>query len=122
MAMLSGCIERFYPDESYLETGTLVINAHLTNQPGIQEVEISRSAPLIYPKFEPVRGSFVEVIREDGAFSEFYEDRPGYYGSDLDEEFLQTGMSYRIRVTTPDGNEYESDFDKLRPVPEIDSI
>lgn len=27
-----------------------------------------------------------------------------------------------IHVITPDGNEYQSAFDRLRPVPEIDSI
>jgi len=119
---LSACIERYYPDESKLKTGTLVINAHLTNQQGMQEIEISRSAPLIYPKLPPVQGSFAELIREDGETREFSENRPGFYGCDLDEEFLQTGLSYSVHIILPDGNEYESEYDKLRPVPEIDSI
>ncbi len=122
LVMTTGCIERYYPEESDLKTGTLVINAHLTNLTGIQEIEISRSSPLLYPKFDPILGSFAEVIREDGEYREFVEDQPGFYGSFLDADFLRTGMSYQIHVITPDGNEYESDFDKLRPVPEIDSI
>ena len=122
MVLISGCIERYYPEEDKLRTGTLVINAHINNQAGFQEIEISRSAPLLYPKFEPVQGSFAELIREDGVSKEFFENRPGFYGSELDDEFLQTGMSYYIHVITPEGNEYESDYDKLRPVPEIDSI
>lgn len=120
--LISGCVERYYPEENDLKTGTIVINAHLTDRPGIQKVEISRSGPLLESYFDPVSGSFAEVIREDGEFREFYENRPGNYGSDLDEVFLQTGMSYMVHVITPDGKEYESDFDKLRPVPEIDSI
>lgn len=120
--LFSGCVERYYPSEDNLKTGTLVINAHLTDQPGYQVIEISRSVTLLYPSADPVSGSFAEVIREDGEFKEFLEEKPGYYGCDLDEAFLQTGLSYMIHVITPDGNEYESDLDKLRPVPEIDSI
>jgi hypothetical protein len=112
----TGCVERYYPEDNDMKTGTLVINAHLTNQPGEQVIEISRSVDLTYPSFDPVSGSFAEVIREDGEF------KPGYYMANLDDSFLQTGMSFMIHVITPDGEEYESDFDKLRPVPAIDSI
>ena len=120
--LLTGCIERYYPSEDDLKTGTLVINAHLTDQPGYQVIEISRSVTLLFPSADPVSGGFAQVIREDGEFREFLEERPGFYGCDLDEPFLQTGMSYMVHVITPNGNEYESGFDKLRPVPEIDSI
>jgi hypothetical protein len=40
----------------------------------------------------------------------------------LDGTFLQTGASFMLHVSTPDGNEYESTFDMLRPVPAIDSL
>ena len=118
----TACVERYYPEEDDLKTGTLVINAHLTDQSGYQAIEISRSVTLLYPSADPVSGSFAEVIREDGEFREFSEDKPGFYGCQLEESFLQKGQSYMIHVITPDGNEYESGFDRLRPVPEIDSI
>lgn len=119
---ISGCVERYYPDEDNLKTGTLVINAHLTNQPGLQTIEISRSVTLIYPSQDPVLGSFAELIREDGKFCEFTEVGSGNYGCNFEEGFLQTGLSYKLHVMTPDGNEYESEFDKIRPVPDMDSI
>jgi hypothetical protein len=122
MILFVGCIERYYPEEDDLRTGTLVINAHLTNRAGEQVIEISRSAPLTYPSFDPVSGSLAEVIREDGEYMVFSESEPGYYKAVLDEPFLQTGSSYMLHVITPDGNEYESDFDILRPVPAIDSM
>ena len=62
------------------------------------------------------------MIREDGELRIFSESEPGYYRADLDASFLQTGDSYMLHVITPDGNEYESVFDKLRPVPAIDSL
>ena len=119
---MTGCIERYYPEEDELKTGTLVINAHITDKLGHQVIEVSRSVTLLYPSADPVSGGFVELIREDGEFKEFPEESPGYYGCDLDESFLQSGHSYMIHVITPNGFEYESGFDRLRPVPEIDSI
>ena len=119
---LTACVERYYPEEDELKTGTLVINAHLTDTQGEQVIEISRSAPLIYPNFDPVSGCLAEVIREDGEIRIFSESEPGYYQADLDASFLLTGSSYMLHVSTPDGKEYESVFDKLRPVPAIDSL
>ncbi len=118
----TACVERYYPHEDNLKTGTLVVNAHLTDQIGRQVIEISRSVTLLYPSADPVSGSYAQLIREDGEYRDFSEERPGYYGCDLDEAFLQTGMFYLLHVITPDGKEYQSDFDKLRPVPVIDSI
>ena len=122
VCLFTACVERYYPEEDELKTGTLVINAHLTDQPGEQVIEISRSVGLTAPSFDPVSGSFAEVIREDGEFREFLEFEPGYFKVDLDESFLQTGRSYMIHVITPDGNEYESGIDQLRPVPAIDFL
>lgn len=122
LIMIAGCVERYYPEDSDVNKGTLVINAHLTDQPGMQVIEISRSADLTYPSFDPVSGSYVEVIREDGEFRGFSEFKPGYYEADLEDSFLQIGASYMVHVSTPNGNEYESVFDMLRPVPEIDSL
>lgn len=119
---LSGCVERYYPEEDGIRTGTLVINAHLTDQAGEQVIEISRSSGLTTPSFDPVSGSLAEVIREDGEFRVFTEFKQGYYGTNLDKSFLQTGENYMLHVITPDGNEYQSAFDRLRPVPEIDSL
>lgn len=122
LIMSTACVERFYPGEDDLKTGRLVINAHLTNQPGIQIIEISRSVGLSNSSLDPVSGSWAVLLRDDGELREFRENRPGYYEADLDESFLQTGMSYMIQISTSDGNHYESSLDKLRPVPSIDSI
>lgn len=120
--LMAGCIERYYPEEDDLISGTLVVNAHLTNQPAYQEIEISRSVTLLFPSANPVSGAYAQLIREDGEIREFPEAKPGFYGCDLDEAFLNTGSSYMLHVITPDGNEYQSGLEKLRPVPEIDFI
>jgi hypothetical protein len=118
----AGCVERYYPEEDNLRTGTLVINAHLTDQTGEQVIEISRSVGLTSPSFVPVSGSLAQVIREDGEFRIFSEYKPGYYSAYLDAEFLLTGGDYMLQVVTPEGKEYQSESDRLRPVPAIDSL
>ncbi len=35
---ITGCVERYYPQEDDMKTGTIVINAHLTDQPGHLEI------------------------------------------------------------------------------------
>jgi hypothetical protein len=122
LLILTGCVERYDPGEEVLKTGTLVINAHLTDRPGVQQIEISRSTTLRFSEYEPVAGCYAALVREDGADRGFSDAGNGKYRSLLDAAFLQTGMSYRLHVITPEGNEYESDFEMLRPVPEIDSV
>jgi hypothetical protein len=122
LCWFTACVERYYPEEDNLKTGTLVIIAHLTDQSGHQVIEISRSVSLLYPSSDPVSGAYALLLREDGEYRVFLEERPGYYGCDLDDAFLLTGISYMLQVTTPDRQEYESSLDMLRPIPEIDSI
>lgn len=121
--LLTGCVERYHPDDLYLRDGILVINAHITDKPGFQMIEISRSSHIEDPGFHPELDCYVTLLREDGESRNFDGVYPqGYYTSELDSSFLQTGMSYQLQVVTQDGNEYQSDFDEIRPVPAIDSV
>lgn len=123
MALLGGCVERYHPDEFYLRDKILVINAHITDEVGIQTIEISRSSHIEVPGFQAEENCLVSLLREDGESREFDPgELPGYYTAELDPDFLRPGMLFHLQVMTDDGNEYHSDFDKIRPVPAIDSI
>jgi hypothetical protein len=123
VAVLQGCVERYRPDDMYLKEGLLVVSAHITDDPGPQIVEISRSSHPEAPAFNAEMGCYVLLFREDGESREFTPGaEPGYYTADLDSSFLRTGMSFQLQVFTQDGHEYHSDFDRIRPVPAIDSI
>ena len=37
LALLTGCVERYRPDDMFLKAGLLVINAHITDVPGIDQ-------------------------------------------------------------------------------------
>lgn len=123
LVFLSSCVERYRPDDLYIRDGILVINAHITNQAGIQTIEISRSSHIESPGFDPEMDCFVLLNREDGESTEFsLSERPGFYTADLDTDFLTTGIQYQLQIVTGDGKEYQSDFDQIRPVPSIDSV
>ncbi len=96
LIFLTGCIERYYPGEEEIQTGTLVVVAHLNNLPGVQSVYLTRSTTLELPKVDPVSGYYVVIERADGTIRELEESQPGEYSSFLDEEFLGKGNEYRL--------------------------
>jgi len=120
--LLSGCIEEYYPDDEVLKIGTLVVQAHLNNKPGKQTLVLSRSSTLVYPEFDPLSGCYVEVLNREGDSREFKEVRPGHYVFDHNDNFFRNMEEYRLLFLSPAGKQYESEFEKLHPTPEISTI
>lgn len=122
LIMLSACVERYYPEEDKSLTGTLVINAALTNIAGNQIIQISRSEGLLYPEFIAESSCLVELENQDGDIISFSESTPGYYSGLIPEGYMQYGDQYMLRVLTSDGNIYISDFSQLNAPTPIDRI
>lgn len=122
LLFMSSCIERYHPDEADLNVGAIAVNAHLSNIPGIQTIQISRSLALNLTVFNPETGCYVEVVRSDGETRVFEEAEPGYYQADLDASFFLAGGAYSLSIFTPDGRQYESDNETLFPAPDIEAL
>jgi hypothetical protein len=120
--LLPACVERFYPDEDDVVTGNLVVNAHLSDKPGIQSIQVSRSDKLYYSRYIPEAGCIVQVENQLGEVASFTEEETGTYSGSLDASFLQTGFQYRLRLVTADGTQYESEYTTLHPATSIDSV
>jgi hypothetical protein len=121
MVLGAGCIEPFEPDIE--ESGTsLVIDASITDQPGIQSIYISRSSPYHNPQFLPVERCIVRVEDATGNSITFPETENGVYQSTLEPGFLSVGNAYKLIVVTPDDNMYESEFDTLLACASIDTL
>ena len=118
----TACVERYYPDGDEIFTGTLVINASLTNLTGIQTIQISRSDGLVYPEFIPESGCLVEVENASGEKLSFSEGKPGYYSTEVPDGFMNFGERYMLRVITSAGDLYLSDYSQLNPSTDIDRI
>ena len=122
LLMLTSCVERYYPESDDIFTGTLVINAALSNVPGTQTIQISRSDGLLYPEFMPELSCVVELENLLGEQLSFSEASPGYYSANVTEDFMRIGDQYMLRVLTSDGNVYLSDYSQLHPPSSIDKI
>jgi hypothetical protein len=64
----------------------------------------------------------VEVISKEGDSREFEESEPGIYVFNHDDDFLRNNDEYRLIFVTPGGKQYESGYEKIHPVAEIESI
>jgi len=122
LTTLSGCIERYYPDEEDLKTGVLVVVAHIDDRPGLQTINLSRSVDLGNTSYDPVSDCYVQVTRSDGSLLAFEEQDPGTYSAMPEAAFLHSGADYKLTIITPGGKQYESEFEKLYPAPNIESI
>jgi hypothetical protein len=122
LLILSACVEQYYPEGDDLFTGTLVINAQISNTPGMQNIQISRSDGLLYPEFIPESNCLVEVESENGDRVTFEEQSPGNYQGEILSSFMQFGRHYMLRVLTEHGKVYTSDYVELRPPTEIKKV
>ena len=121
LVLCGSCIEPFNPKiEGSREV--LVINGFISDRSGPHQVSISLSTPYNDPSFVPVQGCVVTVEDESGLMVEYSEISPGVYEANLEPSFLQVGKSYSLYVSTPDGNEYRSDYDRILAGSPIDSV
>lgn len=122
LLLLPACVDRYYPGEDEIITGTLVINAQISNIPGMQTIQISRSVGLVYPEFNPESSCVVELEKLDGEQVSFSESTAGYYSADVPPGFMEYGDQYMLRVITSNGNIYLSDYSTLKHPTAIDRI
>ena len=122
LSLLGGCIYQYNPDIEG-SSNTLVINGKVTDKEGYQYIEISRSfAPYEEDNKRPVSGYTVEIQDDRGNVFPGAEMEPGLYACWMDQAYLAPGISYRLIVTDDRGNLYASEFDRILPCPDIDSI
>ncbi len=118
--LLKGCIEPFYPDTGNTQH-SVVIDGTLTDKEGYHYIHISRSVPLDSLENIPVQNCSVEIIDNSGNTVQFYESEPGLYEQWIDQEFLETGRKYKLRVTAG-GSEYESKYETMLACPAVDNV
>jgi hypothetical protein len=121
LIILAGCIEPFYPDIEEYEN-VLVVDGLITDENTIYTVKLSRTMHFDDIEKKPVTGAIVKVIDDSGSIYLFREMKSGSYLSNPDEFVGHIGRKYKLLVETADGNKYESGFEQLKRVPEIDSI
>lgn len=98
----------------------LVVDGWLTDQPGVKMVMLTTTADYFANDEPPkVTDATVVLFNENGVVDTLSENEPGNY---VTEHIGQVGATYHLFIRTPDGAEYESNPELLKPVSTIDSI
>ena len=125
LLLSNSCIVQYYPKTNEAEE-LLVVEGLITDQPGINTVNLSRSLPLWkrqYPK--PLKGCIVWISDDQGHINNLKETKDGTYITDSTTFRGIVGRQYslHIQTTTDSVNlSYESLPVEMKPVPPIDSI
>ncbi len=122
--LVSSCIDPVDFSEGD-DSKSLVIDGMITNEPGPYTVELERTLNYTTTNeyTEKVEGAIV-FLSDDAGNSETLTEghMPGVYETDPGGIQGIPGRYYKLEIFTPDGNHYESDYEMLSPVSEIDSV
>jgi hypothetical protein len=122
LLLFFSCVKAFDPQIDNTAVSKYVISGRVTNIEGWQEVEVSLSSPVESPKYIPVQGCQGRIQDNKGNDFELTQFEPGLYKVWMGQADLTPGTSYRIQITTPDGDLLESSFDTMFQCPRLDSV
>jgi hypothetical protein len=118
---ITSCIEPFAPGLQGEADDVYVISGEVTDRPGYQQVTVSRAAVIDAPEYMPAEGCSLTIEDSEGNTFPMEEYEAGEYRAWMDQPYLQSGRSYRLRLITPTGDEIRSAYDEMPSGAELDS-
>jgi hypothetical protein len=116
--VLVSCEEYYHPDLDTVNN-LLVVESRITNEPAQNFVRISKTVNFYAASTtNPVSGATCTILTEDGQRIEGLENSDGYF---LFPFVPQAGSNYKLQISYG-AETYESDFEKMPPLPTLDSI
>jgi len=119
--LCNSCISEYEADIEN-EAELISIEASLIKGEEEQTVRVSRTASLAHSRFMPVEGCNVSLVDELDNEYPYTEDMRGIYLTSIPDEELIDGRHYKVRVITREGDVYESDFERINPGIEVDTV
>jgi hypothetical protein len=116
-----GCKDQFLLD-SKMNQKLLVVDGKITNEKGPYTIKLSLTSNVDAPQNIPFTGCSVTLFDNMGKSELLTEDQPGNYVTAIDGIQGVIGNEYRISIITAEGKEYETDFQKMKDIIEIDSV
>jgi hypothetical protein len=120
--LLDGCIEPYVPHLHGEAEDIYVISGEVTNHEGYQFVNVSLAAPIDKPTSIPVNDGALSIEDDQGNVFNMEGFSAGQYRVWIDQQFLHSGTSYRLRIKLSNGEEILSDYDMMHDCPNIDSV
>ncbi len=122
---LSSCIERYDPGASGDDfVPKLAIDGIINNENEIQEIIISQSSSPENPEFSPLSGCVIQVGDSNGHTFPFFEvvNNTGHYQGRISRSNFVAGTGFRLEISTPEGKQYSSKSEELRPCPAVGPV
>lgn len=113
----TSCKDSFVPDIDKYDD-LLVVDGRITDAPGPYKITLSKSARVQeFSKFIPYPGCKVSIADNLGNIIMATEHANGKYETDSVTFRAIAGRTYKLTITTPEGESYESTADELlKPV------
>jgi len=115
------CISPFEPKYKG-ETNFLVVEGSIIKGFKKQVINISRASSVSNPVYTPITNCQVKVINDSGNEFIFSEDSQGKYVATIDDALLNYNDLYKLVLSLPSGENYESGYQKLLKTSPVDSI
>ena len=116
-----GCVEPFEPEVGVYDS-TLVVDALLSNSDDPSRVTLTSSFPYSENAPYPVGGAKVVIEDDEGNAFQLLEIETGVFQTDPSVFKGQVGKRYRLLINTSDGNQFESDWELMKPAPPIEEL
>jgi hypothetical protein len=120
--MLNSCFRAFDPEIEGSDATKLVVSGLVTDNDGNQTVTISTVSSINKPEESPVTGCTVTIWDDKGHQFQLVDSADGNYHGRIDASYLTPGSSFKVEIITRGGDKIISDFDRLSPCPEVDSV
>lgn len=119
--LVLGCKEEF-PLEFNSNEKILVVEGGITNKPGPYSVRLSTTLPINQPIRVPFDKCVLTISDNLGHSEILTETSPGVYMTSKDGIQGIIGNEYSLLVVTPDNKVYQTAFEEMKTVIEIDSV
>lgn len=120
--LLSSCIEEFWPDLGGKYENAVVFDGMITNDPGPYYIKISLSNTVGNSAYIPLSGYRVVISDDHGNSEILQETAPGTYATSPNGIQGTIGYKYRLQALSPEGKDYQSEYEELKMPVEIDSV
>ena len=118
---LTCCKKPYNPPVVASANSYLVVEGVINSGSDSTTIKLSKTVNLnAQTTINPLPGATVIVENDQNASWPLLADDAGNYTSPGLN--LPAGPNYRIKITTPDGKQYVSDYQPIKPTPPIDSI
>jgi hypothetical protein len=120
--MLSSCLKSYEPIITSSDAGKYVVSGQVNRGDAVQRINVSISSPIYKATYNPVTDCKVKILDDKGNSYTTTDQKNGNYEVSIPESEFKPGISFKVDVLLPGGDNIVSDFDQIQDCPEVDSV